>query len=90
MYKINTKKLNSIWEEFIKGEIVINCIKKEDSDAFLNYCFSKNVYWGCGLEEFDQWEWFEDETCYSVYENKLQYLDKNTDKKIIIFSSKND
>ena len=78
--------MDIIWAEFIKEEIAINCISKEDSDIFLNYCFSNNVYWGHELKEFDQWEWNEEETCYSVYEGRLQYSDKQTEKRIIVFS----
>lgn len=88
--KINTTNLSTVWEEFLKGEVLINCIRKEDSDMFLSYCFSKNIYWGHRLEEFDQWEWFKEDTCYSVYENRLQYSDMNTKKRVIIFSPIND
>ena len=80
-------KIENLWSGFINGEVVINCISKVDSDIFLNYCFTNGLYWGCSLKEFDQWEWNEEKTCYSVYENRLQYSDTNTNKRIIIFST---
>lgn len=86
-YLTNIVNLDSVWDEFIKREFVVNCITKEDSDIFLNYCFSKNIYWGDGIEELEQWEWLEEETCYSVYKNRLQYSDIDTEKRIIIFST---
>ena len=83
MNTINIKNINTVWEDFICGNIVINCTTKECSDVFLNYCFEQEIYWGYKIKEFEQWDNFEEETCYSVYKNRLQYSDFGSEKNII-------
>jgi hypothetical protein len=85
---LNMETIESVWDKFINREIFINCRTKEDSEVFLNYCFDNGVFWGDNLREFDQWEWNEEDTCYSVYEKyRLNYDDITDNIKTFIFKA---